>query len=104
MIDIVPNSNGDDFKQIDTQVYRAANILSVQIGNLEYAKDLGIDLDYFLSPDFNFQNSSFQAYLVQVLTIWGVNVTSVVETITTFMSDFTFSIIQKKETTSLISR
>ncbi len=104
MIDIVFDEQNVNLKVFDTQVYRAANILSIQIDSLEYAKDLGIDLKYFLSPDFNFQNSSFQAYLVQVLTTWGVNVTSVIETLSTFMTQFTFGITQKKESTSLISR
>ena len=104
MIDIVFDETNTNLKVFDTQVYRAANILSVQIDSLEYAKDLGIDLKYFLSPDFNFQNASFQAYLVQVLTAWGVNVTTVIETISQFITQFTFNVTQKKESTSLISR
>ena len=49
MIDIVSSIDGQDIGTFNTQTTRAANILSVQLGTLEYAQDLGIDLKYFFS-------------------------------------------------------
>lgn len=48
MIDIV-GFTSKGMQLFDTQTEKAANILSVQLGALEYAKDLGIDLRYFLT-------------------------------------------------------
>ncbi len=59
MTDIV--SIGADIGLYDSQSPRAANILSVQLGALEYAPTLGIDLAYFLQEDFRFQNESFKS-------------------------------------------
>ena len=90
MIDIV--SVGTDIGLFDTQTTRAANILSVQQGSLEYASDLGIDLKYFLSEEFRFQNDSFKAYLVQRLANYGINVASVTDTVENLFRQYTFNI------------
>lgn len=74
MIDII-GVNGD-LALLDTDVKRAANILSTQIGQLEYAPDLGIDLEFFLDDRFTFENASFNAYLIEVLANQGINVTA----------------------------
>lgn len=92
MIDIVSAGSGLDIGLFDTQTCRAANILSVQVGNLEYAQTLGIDLAYFLSPDFIFQNASFKAYLVEVLANNNINVASVIETINNLFSTYAFDL------------
>lgn len=103
MIDIVGADSGG-LEVYDTQVSKAANILSVQLGSLEYAPDLGIDLKYFLSEDLRFQNESFKAYLVERLANRGVNVTSVVETIENLFSEYTFNLSPPETTTGLIAR
>lgn len=92
MIDIVSQGSGLDIGVFDTQTVRAANILSVQVGNLEYAPDLGIDLAYFLSPDFKFQNESFKSYLIEVLANSSINVASVLETIDELFSTYSFNL------------
>ena len=92
MIDIVSAIQGQDLGMFDTETCRAANILSVQLGALEYAQDLGIDLKYFLNPDFIFQNESFKAYLIEVLTNKGINVSSVVQTIENLFGVYTFNL------------
>ena len=75
MIDIFPPSaTGLDMGQYDTTVARATNILSVQVGSLEYAPDLGIDLAFFLGSQFKFQDESFKAYLIEVLAYRGMRV------------------------------
>lgn len=104
MIDIVSNSTGHDMGIFDTQTCRAANILSVQLGALEYEPTLGIDLRYFLSPDFRFQNASFKAYLIEVLANNGINVASVLEEIENLFSTYTFNISADDTTSGLIAR
>ncbi len=103
MIDIVSANDGEDLGFFDTQTVRAANILSVQVGNLEYAQDLGIDLAYFLNEDFQFQNESFKAYLVQVLANKSINVSSVMETLENLFGVYTFN-ISADDKSGLIAR
>ncbi len=103
MIDII----GFDEKGMqvyDTQTERAANILSVQIGALEYAPDLGIDLRYFLSENIKFQNDSFKAYLIQVLATQGINVASMVETLESLASNYTINLSRQENSTGMVAR
>lgn len=91
MIDI-SSVNGGDLLVLDTQVPKAANLLQVQIGYLEYAQDFGIDLEFFLDPQFQFQNESFKAYLIQRLSENHVNVNQVFDSIDTFFEKYTFTV------------
>lgn len=103
MIDIV----GFDTKGMqlyDTQTERAANILSVQLGALEYEPDLGIDLRYFLTEKINFQDESFKAYLVQALASRGINVSSLTEAINALDSDYMINLSPVENSTGLIAR
>lgn len=83
---------GGDLTIADTQVPKAANVLQVQLGGLEYAKDFGVDLKFFLDPDFQFQNASFKAYLIQRLSEHHINVNQVLEALETFFLKFTFHV------------
>ncbi len=103
MIDIVSNIEGQDAGIFDTQTCRAANILSVQLGALEYAPDIGIDLKYFLSEDFRFQNASFKAYLIEVLANQSINVASVIDTIERLFTIYAFN-ISADDKTGFIAR
>ena len=102
MIDIV--SVDQDLGLFDTQITRAKNILSVQIGTLEYEPDLGIDLKYFLSEDFRFQNESFKSYLIQVLANYGINVAEVIDTVEALSEKYTFVIPPAEESGTLVAR
>lgn len=103
MIDII-NVTAGDIKLVDSDVPKAGNVLSIQIGSLEYADEFGIDLAYFLSPDFKFQNSSFQSYLVQQLANNQINVASVIETIEDLFSDYDINISSNQAGNGLIAR
>lgn len=102
MTDII--SVGDDINLFDTQTTKAGNILSVQLGALEYAPTVGIDLAYFLSEDFSFQNESFKSYLIQVLANNGINVSSVIDTVEALYKQYTFNITPEETSTGLVSR
>lgn len=92
MIDISGVHQGEDLSIFNTQTCQAANILSVQVGALEYAPDLGIDLSFFLSDDFKFQNESFKAYLIETLANFGINVSSLVDNVENLFREYTFNL------------
>jgi hypothetical protein len=100
MIDITEIT--DDMGVLDTAVFRAQNVLAVQLGSLSYAPDLGIDLNYFLSEDFQFQNESFRAYLLQRLAEQSVDVLSVTEAVNALFTKFTFEISGGENNTGLV--
>lgn len=89
MIDIT-SITGGDLRIMEAQTPKAANVLSVQIGDLEYAPEFGIDIDFFIDENFQFQNESFKSYLIQRLSESQVNVNEVLETLTQFFLKFTF--------------
>lgn len=104
MIDIISSHDGFDLGVFDTDVERAKNILSIQIGSLTYIPDFGIDLKYFLSEDFVFQNESFQAYLVDRLANYAVNVSSVVQLIEELYMKLTFNIGTNQADGGMVAR
>ncbi len=104
MIDITSATEGLDLGTFDTQTCRAKNILSVQIETLEYAPALGIDLSFFLSESFRFQNESFKAYLIEVLANNGINVASLVDTVESLFRTYTFNLLPDETSTGLIVR
>jgi len=103
-LDILSTVSGNDLGLADTELERAANILSVQLGSLEYKPDFGIDLDFFLSPAYKFENESFKSYLMNILANNSINVASLVETIETFYRTYTFNLSDQVTSTSLIAR
>lgn len=102
MIDI--SGTGTDIRLFDSQVPRATNILSVQLGALEYAKDLGIDLKYFLTEDLEIQNESFNSYLVEVLARNGINVASMTEVVNNLSQELRIAISPDDNGTGLIAQ
>ncbi len=90
MIDIVAVS--DDLIIFDAETPKAGNVLSVQLGALEYAKDFGIDIKFFIDENFQFQNESFKSYLIQRLAESHINVNSVMQTVEALVMDLTFSV------------
>lgn len=104
MIDIVSTTNGQDLGVLNTQTMRAKNILNVQVGSLEYAKDLGIDLKYFLSEDFKFENESFRAYLIEVLANRGVNTTEIQDVVFGLYNEFLINISPEENDSGLVAR
>lgn len=104
MIDIMYLEDGKDLGTADTQTSRAANILSIQLGSLEYWPQGGIDLDYFLSESFQFQVESFKAYLIETLANNGINVASVVQADQALLTQFIFDLAPEENSTGLIAR
>lgn len=104
MIDIISMENGKDLGIQNSDAPRAANILSVQLGSLEYEPTLGIDLAYFLSEDFQFQNESFMSYLIEVLANNSLNVSSVIEVVKSLHTELTINLTPGNSSTGLLAR
>jgi hypothetical protein len=102
MIDII-GASATGLDVLSTDVNRAANILSVQLGALEYAPTLGIDLNFFLTSQFNFENESFQSYLVETLANAGINVSTVLEVVGNLSNQLIFSVQGEDQSSSLIA-
>lgn len=92
MIDIVSLNQGFDMGLQDTIVPKAANLLEVQIGSLAYAPTFGVDFAYYLTSNFQFQNETFKAYLVQQMIKNQINVNSVTETIDNLFETFSWDV------------
>lgn len=90
--DIVAIEDGKDLVVAPTDAARAANIVSTQLGYLEYANGFGVDLAYFLSSDYEFQLASFQAYLVNRLAESQVNVAQCLQSVESLMNRLKFDI------------
>lgn len=88
----------------DTQTERAANILGIQLGALEYWPEGGIDLRYFLTEPVEFQDASFRAYLIQVLANWGINVASLSTDLEDLFSNYVIKLSPQENSTGLIVR
>lgn len=99
--DIV-STDGEDLKIARSDVSRAANVLSVQLGSLEYAPTFGIDLKFFLTSDFQLQNESFKAYCVERLLAHQVNVVNAIEVLRQLDKSFIFGIGDNDTGTGLI--
>lgn len=89
MKDIIEVNDGQDLNVLDSIVAKAGNVLSIQLGSLEYAQEFGVDYKFFLQSDFQFQNDSFRAYLVQRLTEHQVNVAEVTQVVDSLSQQYT---------------
>lgn len=104
MIDIISIETGLDLGLYNTQTERAANILSTQLRSLEYAQALGIDLKYFLDSEFKFQTESFQAYCIEILANFGINVSEVLTEKANLFEVFDFQLSPEEQSTGLVAR
>lgn len=77
MIDIVKIEDGGDLRVADAVSPKAAAIVSVQVGSLEYAPNLGVDKRYFLQEGLEFPLASWKSHVVEQLTKQMVNVFAV---------------------------
>jgi hypothetical protein len=102
MIDIIDVTDGQDLGMLNSAIKRAENLLAVQLGDLEYAEDWGVDLNFFLSEDYAFQNESFKSYLLQRMAEESIDVSSVSELVTTFYNKLIFELSEVNDSDSLI--
>lgn len=103
MLDIVSIKDGFDLGVADAVAPKAANLVSTQVGDLEYAPAFGVDLKFFIQTDFQFQNESFKAYLVDRLTQNQINVSQVIEVIESLQRKYTFKVGDANKVEGLIA-
>lgn len=101
MIDIISADNLG-LGLLDTDVEKARNVLNVQLGSLEYEPDFGVDLEFFLDPNFEYQNASFEAYLVERLAQSSINVTSVINVVQALTTKLTLAVNSRQTETNLV--
>jgi hypothetical protein len=104
VIDIAYSQPGLDLGTHDTQTFRAKNILSIQLGELVYEPELGIDLKFFLSEEFRFENASFKSYLIQVLAARSINVASIDNSAFNLFEKYTFNLTPAENQSALVAR
>lgn len=88
--DIYLDNNGN-LQVANTDVFKAENILSIQIGTLYYAQTLGIDLARFIDSDVAIQPETFRAYTIQELTRQGVQLETVETATDNFIATITYT-------------
>lgn len=93
-----------DMRIMETDIPKGTNILSIQLGSLEYQQDFGIDLDYFLNEKIKFQNESFKAYLTQRLAAYGVTVASLEDVAHNLYRDYIFNLAPVENDTGFMAR
>lgn len=103
MTDIVSAKDGFDLGVADAVAPKAANLVSTQVGELEYAPTFGVDLKYFLQSEFQFQNESFKAYLVDRITQNQINVSEVLEIVEALQTKYTFKVGDANKVEGLIA-
>lgn len=102
MKDITSITDGD-LNILPSLSAKAANVLQVPLGSLEYSEDFGIDIEFFLDPNYTFQNESFKAYLIQRLSEHHVNVNQVIEALERFYLGLTFTVGETEGTGGFIT-
>lgn len=93
MIDIINfNADTNDFLAVDTLTEKAKNLFETQIGSLEYLKEFGIDLKFFLDENILFQNDAFKSYLLQRLAENSIDVANTIDISEKFIDKIVFNL------------
>jgi hypothetical protein len=100
MIDIMEITT--DIGVLNSSIKKAENVLSVQLGKLEYAQEFGIDLEYFLDENFKFQNESFKSYLLQRLSESSIDVMSIIDTAESLYNNMVFNLTPENQTSAMV--
>lgn len=82
----------DGGRVIDTDLFKAQNLLYTQNGSLYYLPTFGIDLSLFFSQDYNIQYESFKAYVTDSMVQNGINIVKIDESISKFINTMILTI------------
>ena len=99
--DVQYDAAKNDLVIVSSEVPRAANLLDVQLGTLYFAPTWGVDKDCFLNPDYEIQSESFEAYLLQQIGYWGMNVVHFVSEQGKFLRRMVFGFGTPKDNSSM---
>ena len=108
MIDVSPeydlqgNLKSGDLTVFNSKIFKASNVLKVQLGDLFFQQNFGIDKKFFFSSEFVFQNESFKTHLVEKLSEWNVDSNISSDLARKFMRDIEIKINDNDESGRLI--
>lgn len=57
----------DNFEIVDTNLFKARNVLITQLGSLYYQPELGINIEMFITSGIAFQESVFRTHVIEQL-------------------------------------
>lgn len=97
ILDISDVKNGD-IVYVNSTAPRAKNLFDVQIDSLTYLADWGIDINYFLNPDYKIETEAFKNYLIERLAYWNLTLVLFTESFSDFIDTWTFTLGQDKST------
>lgn len=100
--DVRYNKQANDLEFVSSELSRAENLIGVQLGTLKYQPDWGVDLDYFLNPNYEIQAECFEAHLLQRIGFWGMNVLDFMHKQGSFMREMIFNFGTPKDTNSMM--
>lgn len=92
MYDIFSAQMGSDLTIKDNVTPKAANVLNIQLGSLEYAPDFGVDFRFFMTSNFQFQNETFKSYVIERLLNHQISPIDVTETLTALEGLFEWTV------------
>jgi len=94
MLDLINMVDGEDLHYQHNVAMKAGNVISVQLGSLDFKPDFGSDLKYFLQEDLKFQTESFKSYLVGRLSEYRIQVNATVSIVENFTNKFVMDVGQ----------
>ncbi len=100
--DISYDENKKDLVTLVSELPRAANLIDDPLRQWKYHPPWGVDKAYFLNPDYEIQAESFEAYLLQRLGFWGMNVVDFIAKQTRFVREMIFNFAEPQSGNSLL--
>ena len=104
MLDVRDPENGKDLVIADEATWKARNVLTTQIGDKAFVPDnFGLDLNFFLTSNYDLAMASFQSYAVKRLIAHRVNVVEVITTIQTLTQKMAMQVGDQPQAEGFIS-
>lgn len=104
MLDVRDPENGKDLTIADEATWKARNVLTTQIGEKSFLPaNFGMDLNFFLTSNYDLAMASFQSYAVKRLVAHRVNVIEVITTIQTLTQKMAMQVGDQPQAEGFIS-
>lgn len=100
--DVHYSSLHNDLEFVASELPRAENLITTQLGDLVYQPDWGVDLAYFLNPNYTIQAEAFESYLLQRIGFWGMNVLEFIAKQSKFIREMIFNFGEPTENNNLM--
>ena len=92
----------NDLEFVASELLRAENLITTQLGDLVYQPDWGVDLAYFVNPNYTIQAEAFESYLLQRIGFWGMNVLEFIAKQSKFIREMIFNFGEPTENNNLM--